>query len=60
MHKCYECGQELTDTYYRCYYAGDDDCNIVCGEGDCWANWIQINMEEVEIEKENDNDCCNV
>ena len=56
MYKCYECGQELTEIYYRCYYAGDDNCNIVCGEGDCWANWIQINMEEVEIEKENDND----
>ena len=56
MYKCSECGQELTDYYYRCYYAGDDDCNIVCDKGDCWADWIQINMEAIEIEKENDND----
>ena len=56
MYKCSECGEELTDYYYRCYYAGDDTSNIVCGEGDCWANWIQINMEEIDIEKENDNE----
>ena len=50
--KCYECGKKLTSNYYRCYYAGDDDSNIVCGSGDCWANWIQVNMEELEVDNE--------
>ena len=50
--KCNECHKELTNFYYRCWYAGDDDENIVCGKGDCWAAWIQVNMEEIEIEKE--------
>ena len=54
--KCYECQEELTDVYYRCWYAGPEDENTVCGEGDCWAEWIQVNMEEIEIEKENEND----
>ena len=51
-YKCSECGCSLTEVYYRCYYAGDDDCNILCGEGDCWADWMQINTEEIEIEEE--------
>jgi len=51
-YKCSQCGDKLTDNYFHCYYAGDDEDNRVCGEGDCWANWIQFNMEEVEIEKE--------
>jgi len=51
-YKCCECDQELTDNYFYCYYSGDCEENRVCGEGDCWANWIQWNMEEVEIEKE--------
>ena len=58
--KCSQCGTELTETYYRCWYAGPEDENIVCGEGDCWAEWIQINMEEIEIEKEDEDDSSNV
>ena len=48
-YKCSECGCSLTEVYYRCYYAGDDDCNILCGEGDCWADWMQVNTEEITI-----------
>ena len=51
-YKCCECGKELTENYFYCYYSGDCEENRVCGEGDCWADWIQWNMEEVEIEKE--------
>ena len=54
--KCYYCHNKLTDVYYRCWYDGPEDENTVCGEGDCWAEWIQVNMEEIEIEKENEND----
>ena len=50
-YKCCECGTELTDNYYYCYYSGDVEENRVCGEANCWADWIQWNMEEVEIEK---------
>ena len=48
-YKCSQCGCSLTEQYWYCWYAGDDDCNRVCGEGDCWADWIQINMEQVTI-----------
>ena len=48
-YECSQCGCSLTEEYWYCYYAGDDDCNRVCGEGDCWADWIQINMEQVTI-----------
>ena len=51
-YKCSECGCSLTEVYYRCYYAGDDDCNILCGEGDCWADWMQVNTEEIKIEED--------
>ena len=55
-YKCSECGEELTDNYFHCYYAGDDDENRLCGSGGCWADWIQWNMEEVEIEKGEEDD----
>ena len=55
-YKCCECGTELTDNYYYCYYSGDVEENRVCGEANCWADWIQWNMEEVEIEKGEEND----
>ena len=48
-YKCSECGTSLTEVYYRCYYAGDDDCNKLCGEGDCWAEWMQDNTQEYII-----------
>ena len=49
-YKCSQCGGVLTDRYWYCYYAGDVEENRVCGEGTCWADWIQYNMEEVIIE----------
>ena len=51
-YKCSQCGCSLTEVYYRCYYAGDDDCNILCGEGDCLADWMQVNTEEIKIEED--------
>ncbi len=51
-YECYQCGEILTETYWRCYYVGEDDDNIVCGNGDCWAMWIQENMEECTITEE--------
>ena len=49
-YKCSQCGDVLTARYWYCYYAGDGEENRVCGEGTCWADWIQYNMEEVIIE----------
>ena len=51
-YKCSQCGCSLTEEYWYCWYAGNDDDNRVCGEGDCWADWIQFNMEQVTIEEE--------
>ena len=51
-YKCSQCGDELTDSYWYCYYSGDVEENRVCGEGTCWADWIQYNMEEVIIEED--------
>ena len=47
MHRCSQCGQELTETYYRCWYAGPEEENTVCGDGGCWAEWIQVNMTTI-------------
>tara|TARA_R100001594_G_scaffold15080_1_gene31786 strand:+ start:1204 stop:1371 length:168 start_codon:yes stop_codon:yes gene_type:complete len=54
MLKCSQCGSKITETYWHCYYAGDSEENRVCGEGNCWAEWIQFNMEEVQIEGDED------
>ncbi len=51
-YKCSQCGCSLTEEYWCCYYALDDDDNRVCGEGDCWAGWIQDNMEYTNMEVE--------
>ena len=56
MHRCSQCGQELTETYYRCWYAGPEEENTGGGDGGGGAEWIQVNMDEYIIEKENDND----
>jgi hypothetical protein len=51
-YKCSQCGDELTERYWHCHYAGDDEENRVCGEGGCWADWIQFNMTEIEMREE--------
>ena len=52
-YKCSYCGEELTEEYYACYYADEcDSNNILCGEGECWADWMQENTWGYTIEKE--------
>tara|TARA_R100000808_G_C2133007_1_gene141852 strand:- start:1280 stop:1570 length:291 start_codon:yes stop_codon:yes gene_type:complete len=45
--KCSQCGDKLGETYWTCWgncqYSSE---NMVCGKGDCWRDWIQINMQE--------------
>ena len=52
-YSCYYCDTSLPETWWACYYSYEGDTsNIVCGEGDCWAAWIQDNMEEHTIGEE--------
>ena len=47
---CSQCGCSLTEVYYANYYSCQyDECNKLCGEGDCWAEWMQSNTEEYKI-----------
>ena len=50
---CSQCGEELTETIWANYYSFEWDTeNILCGDGGCWADWMQENTHEHEIEKE--------
>ena len=50
---CSQCGEELTETIWANYYSFEWDTeNIFCGDGGCWADWMQSNTHEHEIEKE--------
>ena len=45
--QCSQCGEELGETYWTCWGSCQFSSeNMVCGEGECWANWIQDNMQE--------------
>ena len=49
--KCSQCSEVLVDTYWTCYGNSEfSSDNMVCGKGDCWADWIQNHMEEYQIE----------
>ena len=49
---CTICGIELNGVFYSNYYACQyDDCNKLCGDGECWAEWMQDNTHEHEIEE---------
>lgn len=51
--ECYMCGEVLTEEYWSCYYACESsDENILCGDGNCWAEWMQDNTHSHEVEKE--------
>ena len=51
--ECAQCGCSLTEVYYANYYSSQyDEENILCGEGDCWANWMQDNTQEYIIGEE--------
>ena len=52
-HKCSQCGEVLTDEIWANYYCFEWDTeNILCGDGDCWAGWMQDNTQSHTIEKE--------
>ena len=52
--KCSQCAEEIhEDEYYACYYSCEySEENILCGEGDCWAMWMQMNTYSHRIERE--------
>ena len=55
--KCSQCHKILTDEYWSCYYADEYyEDNMLCGDGSCWAEWMQINTQIHEIEREETNE----
>ena len=53
QYKCYYCDEELVDKFYANYYTYEyDPENMLCGDGDCWAEWMQDNTYEIEIEED--------
>ena len=52
-YKCYYCSEKLVDKFYANYYTYEYDTeNMLCGDGDCWANWMQDNTQEHTIEED--------
>ena len=52
-YKCYYCHTKLEDTFYANYYTYEYDTeNMLCGNGDSWAEWMQNNTVEIEIEED--------
>ena len=54
MKKCSQCHQEIEGNeywanYYACQYSEE---NILCGEGECWADWMQENTFPHTIDDE--------
>ena len=50
---CSQCGKEIDGRPWYCYYADQyDNNNLLCGEGDCWAMWMQMNTYSHRIERE--------
>tara|TARA_A100001201_G_scaffold65190_4_gene61308 strand:- start:1234 stop:1491 length:258 start_codon:yes stop_codon:yes gene_type:complete len=53
--QCSQCGCELEDEIWASHYAYEwDSCNILCGDGDCWAGWMQDNTFSHNIERDED------
>ena len=51
--KCSQCGEVLKDEMWANYYCFEwDNDNMLCGDGDCWAGWMQNNTHSHEIERE--------
>tara|TARA_R100000742_G_C4231202_1_gene52717 strand:+ start:96 stop:272 length:177 start_codon:yes stop_codon:yes gene_type:complete len=51
--ECYICDEELTEEYWTNYYACEfSEENTLCGNGDCWAEWMQDNTQSHKIEQE--------
>ena len=54
-NKCYYCDTKLTDTFYANYYSYEyDTSNMLCGNGNCWAEWMQDNTQEYTLEEDED------
>ena len=52
-YECYYCNTELTDVFYANYYSCEHDIsNRLCGNGNCWAEWMQENTQEYTIEED--------
>ena len=52
---CSQCGCELEDEIWANHYTFEWDTeNILCGDGDCWADWMQNNTWSHQIEREED------
>ena len=52
-YNCSQCNKELTEEIWANYYSYEWDTeNILCGNGDCWAGWMQDNTHSHEIEQE--------
>ena len=49
---CSQCDKEITGEVWYNYYAGDLDENILCGDGDCWAEWMNDNVTSRELEND--------
>ena len=42
--ECSQCGGKIEGEVWYCYYADQyDENNLLCGEGECWADWMQDN-----------------
>ena len=42
--ECAICQKKITDAPWYCYYADEyDESNLLCGDGNCWAEWMQHN-----------------
>jgi hypothetical protein len=47
---CCSCGEEITEEYWTNHYACEfSEENILCGDGDCWAEWMQENTTSHSI-----------
>ena len=49
---CSQCGTELKEEIWANYYSYEWDTeNILCGNWDCWAEWMQNNTSSHQIER---------
>ena len=49
---CSQCGTELKEEIWANYYGYEWDTeNILCGNGDCWGEWMQNNTSSHQIER---------
>ena len=45
---CSQCGSVIEGNPWYCYYADQySKDNLLCGEGNCWADWMQNNTCQI-------------